>query len=218
MKVNIVKSKRRKKTVSLKVKDKIVTVYAPSNTSDKFIHNFLSEHKDWVNKQLSTQVTKLPIQQKTSILYFGNRVNLKFIKGTKKSYFNSLNNTIYIYLKGNNYKNALLKFLKAELKNYIINYITNYINKIEGNYKKITIKNVTSLWGSCSKANNLNFNFRLIFTPKPIINYVIAHEVAHIVHKNHSKKFWNLVENLYPNYKEAKKFINKNSQKISNEF
>ncbi len=69
---------------------------------------------------------------------------------------------------------------------------------------KIRIKNQKTKWGSCSVKKNLNFNYRILFLPKEIQDYIIIHELCHLQEMNHSKKFWSLVENKIPNYKEIK--------------
>lgn len=73
------------------------------------------------------------------------------------------------------------------------------------NYKKISIRNQKTRWGSCSKAGNLNFNYRLIFLSAPELDYVIAHELCHLKEFNHSKNFWEEVARFCPEYKEIRR-------------
>jgi hypothetical protein len=68
-------------------------------------------------------------------------------------------------------------------------------------YNQLRIKNQSSLWGSCSKAANLNFNYRLLFLKEELRDYVIVHELCHLKELNHSLKFWQLVSIAMPNYK-----------------
>ncbi|GIW69904.1 MAG: hypothetical protein KatS3mg101_0651 [Patescibacteria group bacterium] len=72
---------------------------------------------------------------------------------------------------------------------------------------RISIRNQKTRWGSCSKSGNLNFNYKLIFLPQELRNYVIIHEICHLLEFNHSKKFWAQVEILVPNYKEVRKVL-----------
>ena len=76
-------------------------------------------------------------------------------------------------------------------------------------YKKISIRNQRTRWGSCSKAGNLNFNYRLFFLSNEEMDYVIAHELCHLKEFNHSPKFWKLVEEFCPNYKAIRRKIKK---------
>lgn len=78
----------------------------------------------------------------------------------------------------------------------------DYFNKQFGcKYNKISIKNQKTRWGSCSKKRNLNFNFKIALLQPDIRDYIIVHELCHLKEFSHSKKYWNLVKNILPNYK-----------------
>ncbi len=70
---------------------------------------------------------------------------------------------------------------------------------------KVTIRNQKSRWGSCSKKGNLNFNYKLVFLPPEIRDYVIVHEICHIKEFNHGRGFWDLVAETVPDYRELRK-------------
>jgi len=74
---------------------------------------------------------------------------------------------------------------------------------------RIAIRNQKSRWGSCSKKGNLNFNYKLTFLPPEIRDYVIIHEICHLKEFNHGKKFWELVAETAPNFKELRKRLRK---------
>ena len=76
-------------------------------------------------------------------------------------------------------------------------------------FKKITIKNQKTRWGSCSKKGNLNFNYKIALLPEKLSDYIIVHELCHLGAFNHSKKFWNLVARMIPNYKELRRELKK---------
>jgi predicted metal-dependent hydrolase len=63
---------------------------------------------------------------------------------------------------------------------------------------RINVRDTKSRWGSCSGRGNLSFSWRLIFAPEPVLDYVVAHEVAHLAEMNHGPRFWRLVESLSP--------------------
>ena len=69
---------------------------------------------------------------------------------------------------------------------------------IERRVTRVTLRDTRSRWGSCSSEGRLNFSWRLILTPEPVLDYVVAHEVAHLVHMNHGARFWKLVARLTP--------------------
>ena len=63
---------------------------------------------------------------------------------------------------------------------------------------RVTVRDTRSRWGSCSASGNLSFSWRLIFAPEEVVDYVVAHEVAHLAEMNHGPRFWRLVERLAP--------------------
>jgi predicted metal-dependent hydrolase len=76
--------------------------------------------------------------------------------------------------------------------------------------KSINFKNTSSRWGSCSNTGNLNFSTRLLFAPPDVVDYVIIHELAHLIEMNHSDRFWALVAQAMPEYKEKEKWLKVN--------
>ena len=74
-------------------------------------------------------------------------------------------------------------------------------------YESVSITSARTRWGSCSGKNAVHYPFRLLYLPREIIEYVVVHELAHTVHKNHSKAFWGLVERYVPNWRARRKTL-----------
>ena len=89
--------------------------------------------------------------------------------------------------------------------------LNDFAGQMNVHLNMVSIKNVKTIWGSCSSKKNLNFNFKLFFLPEALIDYVFVHELAHLKHMNHSKAFWSEVEKQIPDYKkrreELKRYI-----------
>ena len=73
--------------------------------------------------------------------------------------------------------------------------------------KKVRIKELKYAWGSCSSNKNISINLKLAIKEEKAVEYVVLHEMCHLIHMNHSKSFWNLVEKNMPKYKEYKKLL-----------
>ena len=84
-----------------------------------------------------------------------------------------------------------------------------------GNYTTITIRDQKSRWGSCSSRGTLSFNYRLVFAPPKVLDYVVVHELCHFTHMNHSKDFWNMVASVMPEYKIYKKWLKEHGQELT---
>lgn len=74
-------------------------------------------------------------------------------------------------------------------------------------YKGIAIKNQKSLWGSCSARKNLNFNYRLLYLPERLRDYIVVHEICHLQQMNHGKRFWELVARVFPDHRKLEKLL-----------
>lgn len=89
--------------------------------------------------------------------------------------------------------------------------LNDFAGQMNVHFNMVRIKNVKTIWGSCSSKKNLNFNFKLFFLPEALIDYVFVHELAHLKHMNHSEAFWSEVEKQIPDYKkrreELKRYI-----------
>ncbi|MCD7783298.1 MAG: M48 family metallopeptidase [Firmicutes bacterium] len=90
-----------------------------------------------------------------------------------------------------------------------------YYSKLVGvNYGRITVRNLVSRWGSCSEGGNLGFNCLLMLCPPEVVDYVVVHELCHIVHMNHSEEYWAEVERVMPDYKEHKSWLDEHGGEI----
>lgn len=94
--------------------------------------------------------------------------------------------------------------------------ITKRVQEINAAYFQKPVKSVKlrynhSRWGSCSTTGNINLSTRLLFAPQPVIDYVIVHELAHMIEMNHSPRFWKVVKDVMPNYKEMERWLKVNS-------
>ncbi len=123
---------------------------------------------------------------------------------------NSLEDNEFYFL-GLKHKNLDLRdidiFYKNEAKKIIPPIVERYSNIMSLFPTSLKYRKNKRTWGSCNYKNGLNFNTLLVKFPIEVIEYVVIHELAHIEHKNHSKKFWNLVEEYCPDYKQREKLL-----------
>lgn len=117
---------------------------------------------------------------------------------------------------GRIFKNDASDFIQYKKKaSVFVLERVEYFAKLHGfNYNKVSIKNQTTRWGSCSRKGNLNFNYRITFLPRGLANYLIVHELCHLKEFNHSRKFWNLVGAIMPDYLELRRELRKNRMTV----
>lgn len=216
--VKIIKQKR--KTLSLKVdNDWQVIVKVPNYASKKNILDFLEKYKDWIlEKQelVSKNTQKFEVWEK--FLFFWEYFELKFDE-KKKFFFDEK----YFYTNFKNpeeIKKNFIKFYKKEAKKYIVDKTIEFSKILWLEFKEIKINSAKTRWWSCNSKKNINFSFRLILAPKLSIDYVIIHELSHLKEMNHSRQFWNLVDNYCRqiwvwDYKKEQKWLKENYLKTN---
>lgn len=101
----------------------------------------------------------------------------------------------------------LRNWLIAEAKEKLTPKIIETAKKLGVEYNKITVSDIQLRWGSCTPKNNININYRIIKAPAFVSNYIIVHELTHLIELNHTKEFWQIVKTAYPKYEEAKKWL-----------
>ncbi len=100
-------------------------------------------------------------------------------------------------------------------KEYFPKRVYYFAHILGVSYGNITIRDQKTRWGSCSSKGNLSFNWRLILAPPNVLDYVVVHELCHRKEMNHSPKFWALVESVMPDYKQYRKWLKENGNKLT---
>ncbi|OOQ11009.1 M48 family metallopeptidase [Helicobacter pylori] len=177
--ITIQKSKKIK-TLSLNITPSLeVILKMPDSCSQARANAFLKEQEAWLKKTLSA------MQEKYSLLH----ANLEKYK-----------NKILIFDEVRNANDYTLTELKKILKTYLERKLPLIAQKMQTSYTGFSVRNNAKVLGSCSYHNRLSFALLLVCAQKEAIDYVIIHELAHTIHKNHSQNFWRCVKTFCPNY------------------
>lgn len=110
---------------------------------------------------------------------------------------------------------AVLEGWYRTMARLLINQRIRVVNQVLNlDFKRVFIRDQKTRWGSCSQRKNLNFNWRLVMAPLQVIDYIVAHELLHLIQPDHSKKFWSLVERICPDYKDCRKWLKTNGHRL----
>lgn len=110
---------------------------------------------------------------------------------------------------------TLEKRYRKDAKKRLEERVTYFHRITGGHYTSITVRDQKTRWGSCSSRGTLSFNYRLIFAPPAVLDYVVVHELCHLTHMNHSKDFWNMVATVMPDYKIHKKWLREHGHELT---
>jgi len=220
----IVRSRRRSIAASI-LSDGTLAVKAPVLIPEFIIKQFLRIKEDWIIdhivkrrrnglKQLIPTIDKLS-DTSEYVNFFSNRIQIVVSESdlTKTTRLYRVKDSFQIILppgltafkREKEICTEIHNWYKKNSKNELIQRVQKYSEITDMSYNKVTVKDVTSHWGSCSVEKNLNFNYRLGMLPLEIADYVIVHELCHTVEMNHSQSFWDLVTKYCPNYKALRK-------------
>lgn len=119
---------------------------------------------------------------------------------SRKSWIQSQLNVLPDYI----YTQEHYKEYKREARKVLQGRLIHWSNIMSLEYHRLAIRNSRTRWGSCSSKRNINLSYRLLFVDKSLQDYVIIHELAHLVHMNHSPQFWSLVSQYCPDYRERR--------------
>ncbi len=212
----LIRSKR--KTLSLQIdKQACLLVRAPMRLSVRRIEHFINEKQNWIQKKQAEIESKIPPKQDyasgNQYLFLGEWYPLLHIESGNPLNFDGQSFQLNIQHKGNK---AFHWFYKKEFIKTAIPLLEQFAEKHDLNYKEVRFKAQKSRWGSCSASNNINLNYLLIMAPISVIEMVIAHELAHTVHKNHSKVFYELLTTMMPEHKQADVWLKQHSRLLHN--
>jgi len=209
----------RSRRIRLSIKsDGEIVVSMPSSVPVQDAIRFVESKVEWILKQ------KTKIQARSTLFApescFKTRFHkLAITKGNTDKVYNRVGNgviQIFIPERVNHeqpkvqefIKNTLIDVMRWEAKIYLPKRLKELAEKHGFRYENVSIKNASTRWGSCSSVNNINLNLHLMRVPEHLIDYVLLHELAHTVVKNHGDKFWLLLEQCYPNARKADKEMN----------
>ena len=213
----IIRSNR--KTLSLSINENAdLVVRAPHFVSYDEIQKFISEKSAWIDKKHRLIKARLKDDLNHNLssqcLYLGSLYQIKIdnnsidpisFNGQMFTMNNESIETISLLLKS---------WYKKRFMEVALPRLSYFSDKYNLKVNQVRVKEQKTLWGSCSSKNNINLNYLLIMAPMKVIDYVIVHELVHAIHKNHSAKFWQKVETIMPNYKDARYWLKENGYKL----
>lgn len=227
---------RKRKNISIRIIPKnTIEIISPRSVSISFLKKVLEEKSSWIMKTLDKfeNVDESFKERKyvndEIFYYLGEEYKLKIVED--KNTQNNKKNYCHIDIKEKNLiittnnnegeyiKDELKKWYKIESEKIVLKRLEvlkiekPMINKLVPNI--IKIKEQKKRWGSCTSKKTIYINSRISMAKVDVIDYIIVHEFSHLVHMNHSKDFYNLVEEILPDFRKSEKWIKENSYKLT---
>ena len=208
----------RRKTVALVVTPEgHLEVRAPQRLSRDQIDDIVAQKAKWIFKNLarsrkaSAAVKTRELVEGARIWYLGSSYLLHMSeRGVARVQFS----TGFCLPKSALPKAAdlLTAWYKNQARHFLTERTEYYARQFGLKYRSIRITSARTRWGSCSRLNALSFTWRLVMAPLDIIDYIVLHELAHILQKNHSRAFWEQVERMLPDYRSRRAWLKANGR------
>ncbi|MDD2920895.1 MAG: SprT family zinc-dependent metalloprotease [Anaerolineales bacterium] len=214
----LARSKRR--TIALVIeRDGSLTVRAPMRAPRYLIDQFIQQKADWIIRAQEKIKSAPPTPAKLyrdgeKFLYLGALYDLKLISAHRAAL--QFDNGFTLRRDAQHKAEALFtRWYKERALEVITERVEHYVRQFGFAPKRVKISSAKTRWGSCSHDGSLNFTWRLVMAPLDVIDYVVLHELAHLRVKNHSPKFWKVVEEICPEYKKWRKWLKENGERLS---
>lgn len=206
----------RAKRLSLKLDGKTgkVVMVLPPRVPQREGMAFLARQEDWVLRQLEGLPQAVPFEPGHIIPYRGRDVLI--CHDTARRYGVEIRNEREIWVAGpqEHLERRLRDHCKKLAREEVLARAPDMAAGIGCRAGRITIRDQKTRWGSCSANGDMSFNWRLILAPEAVLHYVVAHEVAHLIERNHSPRFWKLVGEIDPQMKKSREWLRSHGMRL----
>ena len=215
------RSKRRRKTVGIRIARDIVEVTAPTRTTIKDIEAILRKRADWIIEKVeaaSQLPAPRPLASGDTLPFLGRTMSLLIEESTvKRASARSDGEALSVLVpsgiaredQGDHVDLAIANWYKAELEGYLQQSVARWLPVMgRDEIPRVLVRDQRSRWGSCSSDGTLRFSWRLAMLEPDLIDSVVVHELAHLDVMNHSPAFWEVVLKAMPDARERRKRLN----------
>ena len=192
-------------------------VTIPGHVGDDEIAAFVGRNRNWVASRLARLPGQVNLEAGATIPYMGvdhTIVPTGKLRGVVELRITTSGAELHVPGDQKTIGRRLATWLKQEARRELNEAVARHVTQINVRPKQIRITDTTSRWGSCSTTRTLSFSWRIIMAPPEVLNYLAAHEVAHLVEMNHSDRFWALTRKLCPDTDTQKNWLRQNGAKL----
>lgn len=221
IKFDVIRSDRVK-TSEITVDSKRILVRVPASKDSKDIEKMVVKKAEWILKkqqeysQLATDMASPTFEDGSRLFYLGSAIPMRLLAGKEKDRVVLLRGTLVfttcsLYPTKGALRTLYENWLGERAKPLLPPIVSRYAKMLDVAPRKVVIKRLRQRWGSATKDGTLNLNVNLLKAPEEVIEYVVLHELSHLKERNHSHRFWALVNALMPNYKAKTEWLRLNA-------
>jgi len=200
-----------RRSYALQIDERGVRVAVPFSAPESVLEHFIRKHTSWVLDKLSAyerraRIQMLPVVDGISFPLLGEECRLRLLDGRQAGVWRTAADGVAELAVGQGADPlaAVVRALRQRGLPWFTGRVEEYCLRLGVDMPTVRLSSARTRWGSCSLVSGIRLHWRLIHLPAALGDYVVAHEVAHLLEMNHSPRFWRIVEKLYPPWHEAR--------------
>ena len=210
---------RRKKTASIQINNGRVRVLVPRHMREREIRDLIARKTDWIEKTTRIHAGLTPAVRRAYVddecfRYLGQEYRLKLIRGVDEPVTLKRGYLSVGLGPGDpdreSIRERLVDWYKTHALDWLQRRTAELAEVIGARPASVAVKSYKSRWGSCTSDGRITYNWKIIVAPPEIVDYVVVHELCHLLELNHSPAYWDLVRRVFPEYRDAKKWLREN--------
>ncbi|EDY86726.1 zinc metalloprotease [gamma proteobacterium HTCC5015] len=214
----------RKKTADIRVEEGAVSVVVPRNTTEARINELIREKRRWIKRKMALHQEQAPVTEKRMVsgeafAYLGRHYRLKVVRGPYAPVKLSAGRLLVTVPQGTEQphiiRNALIRWYKRQADIKLTDKVRRFAPRVGVEPAGVAIKSFRSRWGSCTAKGSLEFNWRIMMAPNSVVDYVVLHELCHLLHHNHSQAFWDQLRLVAGDYQSHKDWLKEHSVRLA---
>lgn len=204
-----VSKQARRMALRLDTKKRVIYLVVPSRTRVEKAYKFAWDHRAWISEHINGLPMPVSFAHGSVLPLYGKQVRIRvnYDPALRATKIRLEDNRLVVDTNKEDPSGRIERFLKDYAHEILSELALRKAGRIRKRVRSVTVRDTKSRWGSCNSDGELCFSWRLIFAPRAAMDYVVAHEVAHLAYLDHSDRFWDLCRRLSFSYQTGKNWM-----------
>ncbi|HEY5994199.1 MAG TPA: SprT family zinc-dependent metalloprotease [Gallionellaceae bacterium] len=202
----------KRRSIGLRIDEDGLTVAMPLRASEKWLHSVLQEKADWVVEKLAEWEAKKPEPMRwldgEVVRFMGEALTLRVVASLFEAPPMLQGRQLFVHVADSaNHaaiEQAVSRWLQQEAARLFRERVAHYVPMLGVSPSEVKLSSARTQWGSCTARGTVHLNWRLVRLPLRLIDYVVVHEISHLVEMNHSAAFWEVVKSACPDFRKRR--------------
>lgn len=214
----------RARNIRITVGDEGVVLTLPERVAERHGHAFVEERTSWINRTLAKIeatdeiVASRQLADGSAVPYLGNDLTIRLLDGPSgRVTHKPATSELWVRVPDERRETvaaALERWYRRQARDVFSSRLDTVVERNGTSYKRVTIRDQKTRWGSCSTSGTISFNWRLLLAPEAVLDYVVEHEAAHIEVRDHSARFWALMDARVPDWQESRLWLKRHGSTL----